>query len=258
MDPIRSTKNARVREIKALQSKSRLRRGKRLIVLEGDRLIEDALRQGGRASYALYAPEAAEYHLIAALQNAGCQPLPASQAVLRHASETQQPPGILAVFHLPKPAIPEPVERALILDGIREPGNLGAILRSAAAAAVDIAILAPGNADPYNAKALRGGMGAHFRLPLVEAPWKEIRSFCQGLAVYAASAEASVEYTAVDWRVPWALIVGNEAHGISAAAQKLAGARIAIPLARATESLNVASAAAVILFEARRQRHAAD
>ena len=131
---------------------------------------------------------------------------------------------------------------------------MGAILRTAAAAGVDIAILAPGCVDPYNSKALRAGMGAHFSLPIVEAPWREIRGYCDALTVYSAEAQAERSYSEVDWRADWALIVGGETSGISPDAAKTATVGLSIPMARATESLNVAAAAAVILFEAKRQR----
>ena len=253
LDTISSTQNKRIRYVKALRSKARLRRGEGKLVLEGARLIADALQHGGAPDLALYVPEGADYHLIARLQNKRCTLLPVSRDVLLFASDTQQPPGILGVFHIPKPRIPQPTERVLILDGISEPGNLGTILRSAAAAGIELAILAPGCVDPYNAKALRAGMGAHFRLALVEASWKEIRGFCSDMAVYAATAEAEAQYNEVDWRGACCLIVGNEAHGIGRQARALARTLIAIPMAGAAESLNVASAAAVILFEARRQ-----
>ena len=254
MDAITSTQNKRVRQVKALQSKARLRRSEGKLVLEGDRLIADALKRGGQPSLALYSAQHADYSLIAQLQNSQCELLPVSDAILRHLSDTRQPAGILAVFHLPKPRIPRKASRILILDGLREPGNLGTILRTAAAAGIRLVILAPGCADPYNPKVLRAGMGAHFRLPLVEAPWTEIAAFCQDLNTYAASADSKSVYTAVDWQSPWALIVGNEAHGISREARRLANSVIAIPMSGAAESINVASAAAVILFEAQRQR----
>ena len=254
MDAITSTQNKRVRQVKALQSKARLRRGEGKLVLEGDRLIRDALASGGKPSLALYSAQRADYSIIARLQNSQCELLPVSDDILRYLSDTRQPAGILAVFHMPKPRIPRLAKRVLILDALREPGNLGAILRTAAAAGIQLVILAPGCADPYNPKVLRAGMGAHFRLPLVEAPWKEIVAFCQDLTIYAASADSTRIYTAVDWQAPWALIVGNEAHGISRQARRLADEAIAIPMSGAAESINVASAAAVILFEAQRQR----
>lgn len=254
MNAISSTQNKRVRYVKSLQTKARLRRSERRLVLEGNRLIADALRRGAEPEILLYAPETADYELIARLQNTACTILPVKQDVLSYVSDTQHSPGLLAVFRMPKPPIPQSAEPVLVMDGISEPGNLGTILRTAAAAGVSLVILAPGCADPYNPKALRAGMGAHFMLPLVEASWKEIRGFCQDLAIRAATAGGDCAYSDVDWRDAWALILGNEARGLSAPAQQLAQRRISIPMSAEVESLNVASAAAVILFEARRQR----
>ncbi len=254
MDAISSTQNKRVRYVKSLQTKARLRRSERKLVLEGDRLIADAFSSGGRPDLALYSLENADFQVIAQLQNCKCELLPVSTEVLSFASDTQQPPGILAVFAIPKPPIPNPTSRVLILDAVREPGNLGTIMRTAAAAGVELAILAPGCVDPYNSKVLRAGMGAHFRLPVVEASWPEIANFCQDLTVYASSAESDCDYAAVDWQREWALILGNEARGVSQKARAVADQVIAIPMSDAAESLNVASAAAVFLFEARRQR----
>ena len=258
MDVIRSTQNKRVRYVKSLQAKARLRRSERKLVLEGDRLIADALSSGGSPALALYSLENADFRVIAQLQNTNCELLPVSHEVLAVASDTQQPPGILAVFAIPRPPIPQPVSRVLILDAVREPGNLGTILRTAAAAGVELAILAPDCVDPYNSKALRAGMGAHFRIPIVEAVWPEIATFCQDLRIYASSADSNIDYAAVDWRRDWALILGNEAHGVSRKALSVSREVISIPMSDAAESLNVASAAAVILFEARRQRRGAN
>ena len=237
MDAIRSTQNKRVRYVKSLQTKARLRRGDGKLVLEGDRLIADALKSGASPELALYSLENADYHVIARLQDTRCDLLPVSSEVLSFASDTQQPPGILAVFAIPKPRIPQPTARALILDAIREPGNLGTVLRTAAAADVQLVILAPGCVDPYNSKVLRAGMGAHFRIPVVEATWAEIENFCRDLTVIASSADAVLEYTDVDWRSEWALILGNEAHGISRQARRAAQEIISIPIAGAAESL---------------------
>lgn len=254
MDIISSTQNKRVRYVKSLQTKPRFRRSERKLVLEGDRLIDEALLAGGKPDTALYSPEKADYHLIAQMQERDCPLLPVSEAVLQHVSDTQQAPGLLAVFQLPRPPMPKAAERILILDGVREPGNLGTILRTATAAGLDLAILAPDCVDPYNPKAVRAGMGAHFRLPLVESSWNEISRYCRDLPGYVAMPSALMTYTEVNWRDSWAFVVGNEAQGISRRALELARHPISIPMLGGAESINVASAAAVILFEAQRQR----
>jgi TrmH family RNA methyltransferase len=178
-----------------------------------------------------------------------------ADAVMRHVSDTQQPQGILGVFPMPAPALPQNPQRILILDSIRDPGNMGSMLRTSAAAGVQVVLLSPNCVDPYNPKTLRGGMGAHFRVAVVESDWEAINAYCQNLTVYLADSEGDMRYDAVDWSAGWALIIGSEAHGTSESAAQMAQTRVFIPLAVETESLNAAIAAGVILFEAQRQRN---
>jgi len=248
---ISSLQNNRVKLARQLQEKARLRRKERKIVLEGVRLIADALAVGYKPLFVFYESQHADYELIATLQDQQIQLIPVSADVIRHLSDTQNPQGIIAVFPLPEPALPQKPERILILDAIREPGNMGTILRTAGAAGVEVVILAADCVDPYNPKVLRSGMGAHFRIPIVEAGWDQIRGYCDDLGVFLAAGDGDLNYTDVDWKNAWALVIGNEAHGIH---QTVEGQRIAIPMASETESLNAAVAAGVILFEALRQR----
>lgn len=254
MDTITSIQNKRVKYAKSLQTKARFRRTEKKIILEGNRLIHDALQRNAHPDYALYTPDNADYDLIATLQNKNCTLLPVGGDVLKHVSDTQQSQGIIGIFYIPKPPLPKSPQRILIMDSIREPGNMGTILRTAGAAGVDLVILSPNCVDPYNPKVLRAGMGAHFRVPIAEATWQEIQIFCDDLAIYSATADGETPYTDVDWTQAWAFIVGNEAHGISKESRHLSQAEISIPMASETESLNAAIATAVILFEAQRQR----
>lgn len=256
MDIITSTQNKRVKYAKTLQTKARLRRSDMKLILEGNRLIHDALHRGAKPDFVLYTPDRADYDLIAILQNRNCDLLPVSDEVLNYVSDTQQAQGIVGIFFIPKPNLPKTPQRILIMDTIREPGNMGTILRTAGAAGVDLVILSPGCVDPYNSKVLRAGMGAHYYVPIVEATWNEIQNFCDDIPIYSATAKADMRYTDVDWTKPSAFIIGNEAHGISKNAKNISQASISIPMASATESLNAAIATAVILFEAQRQRQA--
>ncbi len=244
---ITSTQNPRVKQVRLLQAQARARRKEGRIVLEGQRLVGDALAQGQLPDFVFYT----EPHLLP-------EPLPeaeqVSEQVMRHMSDTQQPQGLIAVFPMPERDLPEAPTRVLILDAIRDPGNLGTILRAAAAAGVEAVLLSSDCVDAYNPKVLRAAMGAHFRLSLGSLPWAEIRAYCADLAVYLADSGGEKSYDRVDWRAPWALIIGSEAHGAGAEAQDLAGQRISIPMAAGSELLNAAMAAAVILFEAQRQR----
>lgn len=247
---ITSLQNDRVKLAHGLITGTKSRRKLGKVALEGVRLIRDALDAGYLPEFILYNPDAVD---ISAFDLSADLLLDASPEVIRHVTATEQPQGIVAVFPMPAPNLPGTPRRVLILDALRDPGNLGTILRTATAAGVDAVLLAPGCVDPYNDKALRGGMGAHFRVPVAPQKWDEIAAYCAGLVVYLADMDGDVAYDAADWAHGWALIVGSEAHGASESAAALARQRVYIPMAAETESLNAASAAAVILFEAARQ-----
>ncbi len=259
MAAITSLQNERIKLVRALQSQGKARRKAGQVVLEGVRLIADALATGSRPDFVLYTPEAAAPEkpgapLLESLRGLGVTHFEVTPEVMAHAADTESPQGMLAVVAMPDLSLPDPVTLALILDGLADPGNLGTMLRTAAAAGVDVVILAPGCVDPFNPKVLRSGMGAHFRVPVIQRSWLDISLGYDHLPFYLADSSGSLPYDAVDWKEPAALVIGSEAHGAAAQARQLSGASIAIPMANAAESLNAAAAAAVILFEARRQR----
>ncbi|HUP26853.1 MAG TPA: RNA methyltransferase, partial [Chloroflexia bacterium] len=187
----------------------------------------------------------------------------ASQRALEAASDTVHPQGIVASFPIQDPAITTSSEgRALCLicDRVQDPGNLGTILRSAEAAGATGVWLSEGCADVHNPKVVRAAMGAHFRLPIFsEAKWDSLATELAGRSVeltrvFATEAGADDWYDQVDWAGPAALIVSNEAHGLSDQARNMAGNLISIPMVGGAESLNAAVAASIVLFEAARQR----
>lgn len=251
---ITSLQNERIKLVFGLQTRPRTRMKERKIALEGTRLIDDALSRGYKAEFILYDHRKADYERIATWQARKIPLFAVNEAVMQHASDTQQPQGFIGVFPMPFPPIPKKATATLILDAIREPGNMGTILRTASASGVEVVILSEDCVDPYNPKVLRSGMGAHFRLPIVSAKWHEIAEFTEGVAVYVADGEGETRYSAVDFTKPYALVIGNEAHGANNAL-KLANAQtVSIPMSAHTESLNAAMATAVLLFEAQRQR----
>jgi TrmH family RNA methyltransferase len=189
-------------------------------------------------------------HLAAAARGAWA----ATDPVLAACSDTETPQGVVAA--VPMLTIPPRPGLILVLDGLRDPGNLGTVLRSAEAAGVGQVLLAPGTVDLYNLKTVRGAMGAHFRLSAAGLDWPAIGARLAGRAVWLAEASGDTPYDRVDWLAPSALIVGGEAEGAGAGAAALASGRVSIPMAGGAESLNAAMAATVILFEAARQRRA--
>lgn len=253
MEPITSLQNDRVKLAYGLQQRARTRRKERKIALEGARLVRDAVERGHKPHFVLYRPGGVDEELLVLLAEKTGELLPVSDEISAHISDTQTPQGLVGVFDLPAPPLPRKPRRVLILDRVRDPGNAGTILRTAAAAGVDVVIFGPGSVDPYNPKCLRSGMGAHFRVPVAEADWERIGGYCERLAVCVTAGDGETAYDAVDWAQPWAVIIGAEADGVGADAEAIASARIMIPMAAATESLNAAVAAGVILFEAARQ-----
>ncbi len=265
---ISSASNPTIKRVRALAAPApQHRRAAREFVVEGIRAVEEALDGGARPALVLYEPRALERTPRGARLLSRVARLAEAQEVsataLAAATETVQPQGVVAVFPWPvwPEAAPEGVPLVLVLDGIRDPGNLGTILRSAEAAGVTACRLTPDCVDLFNPKVVRAGAGVHFRLPCYpDEDWPAITAAldARGVAARAAlDAQGAAAYYAWDWRRPAALIVGNEAHGLSAGARAAATALLAIPMQGGTESLNAAMAGSIVLFEARRQRSTA-
>ncbi len=255
---ITSVQNPKIKWARALQAQSRFRRKENAFVVEGVRLVEEALLVGQPFELVLYT-EGLSQRGQAILEKLSAQEIQVEQVaehVMKASSDTQTPQGILAVLTIQPLPLPEEMGFVLITDGIRDPGNMGTILRTAVAAGVEVALIPGGIVDVYAPKVIRAAMGAHFQLPLVAANWQEIRAMLRSasLKVYLADANAGVTYTEADLREPLALIIGGEAQGASLAAQKLADEHLHIPMPGKIESLNAAVATAVLLFEVARQR----
>ena len=257
---ITSTSNMHVRTIRSLRDDRSLRRSERMFMLEGVRLVSDLLASGATPVLALYdadqlARTAAGQTLLGQLTT-----LPhcyaASAAVVHAASDTTNPQGVVAIAHWPHLPIPAPPALVVICDHIQDPGNLGTIIRSCDAVGVDTIVCSTGCVDAYAPKTVRASMGSLMRVPIqTDMPWDTIAQTVAHCHVYCAdSTPTSQPYTHVDWRAACALIIGNEAHGISRAAQAIATASVVIPMRPGIESLNAAMAASIILFEAQRQR----
>jgi TrmH family RNA methyltransferase len=256
---ISSITNSHIKYIRSLLADRRERRRERMFVLEGVRLVADALAHGGAIERAIYAPEQLESTAAGRELRAQLERLPGAYAAtpqaVAAAADTVHPQGVVALARWPEiePGRPGIV---LVLDGIQDPGNLGALLRSAEAVGVAQVLSAGGTVDAYSPKVVRAAMGAHFRLAVEQdLGWEQVGEWLAFVDhVYAADAEAAMPYYAADWRQPSALIIGNEARGLSDEARALGGKPIGIPMRGRAESLNAAVAGSVILFEALRQR----
>jgi TrmH family RNA methyltransferase len=252
---ITSLTNDKVKFVRSLAERKHRIKARRFVI-EGARLIDDALASNLTPDWIFCAERlpSRSQETLSRLKKRGVELIPVSDAVFKACSDTETPQGLIAVLPFPRLAVPSNPKMILIADSLRDPGNLGTLLRSAAATDVDLVLLSPETVDAYNPKVVRGAMGAHFRLLIVEAAWADIADQVRGMNIYLAAADGELTYTNSDWTQPSALIVGSEASGASKDAAQLATHRISIPLSREVESLNAAVAASVILFEAKRQR----
>ena len=252
---ILSSSNPKVKYVRRLQNDRQFRNRERAYVIEGTRWFTEIGRQALVPHMVFFTEQWADLpgHSDILLQ-IGVPGQAVSEAVMQEMSDTSTPPGILAVLPIQERPFPTPLTFLLILDAIQTPGNLGTMLRTAAAAGVDGVALAPGCVDPYNPKVVRGSMGALLRLPVHQLDWDEIGTLTNGMDVWVADVTGEKSYTAVSWSRPTALIIGSEAHGAGPQARRLATGSITIHMDHDTESLNAAVAAAIVLFEAKRQR----
>lgn len=247
---------------KRLLERKKKARGDGLLLLEGATLVEEALAAGLDVVLAAFSENAADRPLLGQLRRAGTQVRLFSDALLQSLSEVETSQGVIAL------AQPKLFDEATLFAGtpllvacwsIQNPGNLGGLLRTAEAAGATGALLGDGCADPFGWKALRGSMGSAFRLPLLRGVEPDgLLALCRrhGLKTIAADAAAEKRYDAVDFRGPVAVLVGGEGAGLPEPLLAGANERVAIPLRRPVESLNVGVAAGVLLFEAARQRAA--
>lgn len=256
---ITSTTNARIKAARKLQRR-RARYAQGRLLVEGVRLVRDAWEAGAQLEEVFFVPEqtaaSTEAHaLVCGLVDDGMELTACSVQVFAELAETVTPQGIAAVVALPNLALPDRRDLILVLDRLRDPGNAGTLLRSAEAAGVALVVFGPETVDPFNEKVVRAGMGTHFRLPLrVCETWEAVTALLlPGQALYMADADAELDYAAVAWQEPAALIVGGEAEGAGPEARRVA-TPITIPMTGRVESLNAGVAGSVILFEAARQR----
>lgn len=175
-------------------------------------------------------------------------------------SDVTHSQGIMATVSID--ALPTSVESEdsdpvllVVVDGVRDPGNMGTLLRSAAGGGVSEVILTGETVDPFNPKCVRAGMGAHFRIPIRRLSDDDLHQRLHAVSTIAlADAAGTIDYSAIDWTGPCAIVVGGEANGASPATRSLATTTVRIPLSAGVESLNAGVAGSLLIFEAARQR----
>jgi TrmH family RNA methyltransferase len=225
------------------------------------RLVEEAVATPGTIDAVVYAPtlekNARGRELLAALARTGVPMERVEESELEQLADTQHPQGIIAVIRMPAWTLAQirldggPV---LVLDGLQDPGNTGTILRTALGLGAAGVVALPGTVELSNPKVVRGSMGAVFHLPAVELGVAEFLAWAGDRGVTLLAAEANgAPIGSVPIRRPVAIVLGNEGAGLRAEIRQ-AGRAVAIPLARGTESLNVAVAAGILLYEVTRDR----
>jgi TrmH family RNA methyltransferase len=262
---ITSRANPLVKEIKAYTLTKRRRREGRCL-LEGPKLVGEALAQGAEVERVVLevgketAPPLRRIRREA--RRLGIPVSRVSASVMTDLSDVESSQGVVAVIRVPETVLAlsriAQGDLAVALWGVQDPGNLGAILRVASAAGAGGVVTGEGTADLYHPRVLRGAAGAHFLIPAVEvddlSAWLDrIRSRFQRVATAPASGPS---YLDVDFTRPTLFLLGAEGGGLPEEALRHADLRVRIPMAQGVESLNVAVAAGILLYEAVRQRGA--
>ncbi|MCZ4305393.1 RNA methyltransferase [Zoogloeaceae bacterium G21618-S1] len=260
MIAIQSRDNPLVKRIHALSSSGRERRKTGLTVLDGAHLIASAL-DAGVAPVQLVVSESGlareEHQALIIRIGTQCPVASLPDALFAHVSALESPSGLLALMATPTievtPALSK--DSLIVLDAVQDAGNLGTLLRTAAAAGIRVALLTEGCAQAWSPRVLRAGMGAHFQMQLLERV-----DVASALAEYPGRIAATVlgahsqSLFELELTGPTAWLFGAEGQGLSEALQDLATTHVHIPMPGQVESLNVAAAAAICLFEQVRQR----
>jgi len=232
-----------------------------LFVAEGVRSVEELLRSPLAVRGVLTAPQLADaprgQALLDTIGRSSIEHTIVKEAEFRSAAETDSPQGVLAIAEIPERSLARltgvsPL-RLLVLDAVQDPGNVGTILRSAAALGADATVALPGTVDFWNAKVVRSAMGAHFHSMAFHTTADDLFAFLDSESVPLWVAEVggtSVESMHPPTRL--ALAVGNEGSGLSSSVRERSTAAISIPISGGVESLNVAVAAAILLYQLRK------
>ncbi|MEM8640221.1 MAG: RNA methyltransferase [Cyanobacteria bacterium P01_G01_bin.54] len=257
---ITSRQNPLIKQLRKLRQ-TKGRREQDLLLLEGPNLIEAALQRGYALEHFCYTepwqhrqPQLWQQAIAAAQRSEAVSP-----EVLAAIATTVNPDGAIATLAQTQLTVVPPAQISLgvAIDRLQDPGNLGTIIRTAAAAAADGIWLSPQSVDPQNPKVLRASAGAWFQTPLVSNidlsgaihAWQQ-----QGIQVIATTAQATPTYWSIDWRRPSLILLGNERGGLTPQHLAAADQQVCIPQAKTVESLNLGVCAALLLYEALRQR----
>ena len=245
---LRSRDNPRVKRWARLSRDTRFRRKERRALLEGPNLVAALLDRRWKPICVIVSESAArDPEIQGLLGKAKMECVELSDSVFNSTVDTETPQGIAAEIEIPE-GRKDPQGSCIFLEGIQDAGNVGAIIRSAAAFGVVSVVLDSACADPWSPKVLRAGMGGHFRVSIESATSleREFETFAGRLLCTVARGGVGLAEADLSGRLGW--VFGSEGKGVSAQALKEADLKITVPTARGTESLNVAAAAAICLY----------
>lgn len=253
MSAITSRDNPRVRRWRTLVQDARARRKEKRVLIEGEHLVEAFLDAGGRVEALILSKVVAgKFNTLA--QRTGTAPVLLGEAVFKSVVDTETPAGIAAEIAIPDAKQDlRSAPHCIFLEGIQDAGNVGTILRSAAAFGMRHAVLGKGCADAWSPKVLRAGMGAHFAMEIQESAdlASAIERFGGRVTCTVVRGGAALKDTDLSGRIGW--IFGAEGRGVSAALAERATLKVTIPMPGGAESLNVAAAAAICFYELSRR-----
>jgi TrmH family RNA methyltransferase len=261
METITSVQNERVKRIAKLQRKASVRRAEGLTVIEGAREVQRAIENGWQPVELWFCPEFARGdECFPSIKKGGPTCYLALEPVFRKITYRENPDGVLAVGPLVGKTLADlklpdnPL--ILVAEGLEKPGNLGALLRTADGAGVDAVIVCDSATDLNNPNVIRASIGTLFYLPVAEATSEETIAFLKekGVRILSAVPDAGTVYTDLDLRGPSAVAVGAEDRGLSGIWKNSADLNVKIPMLGKNDSLNVSVSAAILLYEAVRQR----
>ena len=260
-EQVTSAQNPKIKNLLLLQEKSKARREQGLFVVEGRRELEHCLEGGYEIKTLFICPEIADapsFLRHPTLTEASVIEIP--EQLYRKIAYRESTEGIIAEvaykslgledLHLPENPL------IVVLESVEKPGNLGAVLRSADAAGADAVLIGDPLTDLYNPNLIRSSIGAVFTVPTVAAPSADIIAFlkARGISILTAQLQDSSLYYDVDMRRGTAIVMGTESTGLTNQWREAADAHIRIPMLGRLDSLNVSVSAAILLFEAVRQR----
>ncbi len=260
---ITSIQNPRIKFVRDLLAQKKQRDQAQAFVVEGVRLAEEAIAAHILTELVLYSSQISERgrKIVDSLDASQTQIEEIPDQLLDRISATETSQGLIMVCKKPSDNPQKNREPFLVLDQMRDPGNLGTILRSASAFGFSSVILTPGSVDPFAPKVLRAGMGAQFKLALEFLDAHAIHDRCKNdpaekLEIILADAKSGQSCWKTSLTQPLCLIIGSEAFGANQEIEAICDRRVLIPMQANNESLNAAMAASVLMYEIYRQRNA--